>query len=147
MAELLDHRHRVRPQIHRPVLPTCSRTVHGVTVTIVEPGIPPKVAVILVAPGCLGSNRPLVTVDELLRMCATVSFDEVQSTCDVTFWIVPSEKKTVAVICSVVPLAKLGLAVRPFTRRELELLHEQLRREPELRAGARSPNKLGDNSE
>ena len=75
----------------------CSE-VHGATVTLVEPSIPLSSAVMVVTPGLLGINRPLALGDELLMMCATFAFEEVQSTSDVTSSVLPSEKTAIAII-------------------------------------------------
>jgi hypothetical protein len=53
-------------------------------------------------------SPPFFFGDELM-ICATLALDEVQETCEVRFWEVPSEKAPVAVICSLVPIATLGL--------------------------------------
>jgi hypothetical protein len=63
----------------------------------------------VVAPGSLAISRPSVLGDELLMMCATFSLEEVQSTSDVTFSMVPSEKMAAAIICSVSPPGRVGL--------------------------------------
>ena len=83
------------------------------TVTRVEPSIPSSSAVIVVASGFLvgvAKSSPLLFGDSLLMMCAAFVLEEVQSTCDVTFCVVPSEKTAVATICICVPPAIVGLA-------------------------------------
>ena len=81
-------------------VPTIPGEDHDVTLTVKEPErvtVPCiNVAVISVVPTLCGFNRPLVLGDELLMMCATVSFEEVQLQLLVTFCTEPSENTAVA---------------------------------------------------
>jgi len=76
-----------------------------VTVKVVLPETVPEVAVMVVAvPIAMAVAKPL------LLTVATYGLDELQVTCVVISWVVPSEKVPVAVSCWVVPPGTLGLA-------------------------------------
>jgi hypothetical protein len=79
----------------------------GVTVRVVEPEMPPEVAVIVAVPAATVVALPLVPA--VLLMVATDAADELQVTDAVRSWVVLSEKVPVAVNCWVVPRAMLGL--------------------------------------
>jgi len=64
----------------------------------------PEMAVIVVIPGEMTVARPL------LLTVATDGFDELQVTCVVISWAVPSEYVPVAVSCGVNPTLTVGLA-------------------------------------
>jgi hypothetical protein len=73
------------------------------TVRAVLPEIPPEVAVMVEVPATTAVARPLpLTV-------ATDVLDEVQVTCVVISWLVPSEYVPVAANCWVTPAGMLGL--------------------------------------
>jgi len=78
------------------------------TVSVVDPGMFPDVAVIVVVPVETEVASPLEPA--ALLMVATVVDDELQITDVVTFCVVLSEKVPAAVNCCVVPGAILGLA-------------------------------------
>ena len=78
--------------------------VAEVTVRVVLPEILPEVAVMVAVPAATAVARPL------LLTVATDVLDEVQVTCVVISWVVPSEYVPVAVNCWVVPAGMLGLA-------------------------------------
>jgi len=75
-----------------------------VTVRIVFPEILPKVAVMAVVPVAPAVARPLLLTD------ATEVLDELQMTCAVISWLVPSEYVPEAANCRVFPAGMLGLA-------------------------------------
>jgi hypothetical protein len=78
--------------------------VAEVTVSVVVPEILPEVAVMLVAPAVTAVARPL------LLTVATEVLDELQLTCEVKSWLVPSENVPVAANCPVLCRGVLGLA-------------------------------------
>jgi hypothetical protein len=78
--------------------------VAEVTVSVVLPEILPEVAVMVAVPAKTDVARPL------LLTVATDVFDEVQVTCMLTSWLVPSEYLPVAINCWVVPAGMLGVA-------------------------------------
>jgi hypothetical protein len=78
--------------------------VAEVTVRVVLAETAPEVAVMVAVPGAMAVARPL-----LLTVAAN-GLDELQVTCVVISWVVPSEKVAVAVNCWVVPPGTLGLA-------------------------------------
>jgi hypothetical protein len=76
-----------------------------VTVRVVLPETVPEVAVMVVAvPIAMAVAKPL------LSTVAANGLEELQVTCIVISWVVPSEKVPVAVSCWVVPPGTLGLA-------------------------------------
>src|SRR3990172_3212222 len=79
--------------------------VAGVTVSVVLPDLPPKVAVIVVGPAATDVANPLVAVS--LLMTAVAVSDELQVTTEVRSCVVLSEYIPVAVNCWVVPHAML----------------------------------------
>ena len=78
--------------------------VAEVTVRVVFPEILPEVAVIVEVPAATAEARPL------LLTVATDGFEELQVTCVLIPWLVPSEYVPVAVNCLVIPAGMLGLA-------------------------------------
>jgi hypothetical protein len=82
-------------------------SVAEVTVSVVEPDIPPDVAVIVVEPTADDVASPLEPAE--LLMAATAAADEFQVTDAVRSCVVLSENVPVAVNCCVVPLTMLGL--------------------------------------
>ncbi len=74
----------------------------GVTERVVLPEILPEVAVMIVPPPPTAMARPL------LLIVATDAF-ELQVTCVVISWLVPSENAPVAVNCRMTPAGRLGL--------------------------------------
>jgi hypothetical protein len=78
-------------------------TTAAVTVTVAEPWMPLRVAVMEVLPIAKPVTSPLVP--ETLLTCATVLSPDVQLTCVVRFAVLPSLKVPVAVSCTVVPFA------------------------------------------
>ena len=116
-AELV--RFCVVPSVNVPVAVNCcvsplaTRRVAGVTaidastaavtVSVVVPLTLPEVAVIVVEPVASAEARPV------MQIVATATFDEVQATVPVRFWVVPSVNVPVAVNCCVRPLAMDGL--------------------------------------
>ena len=78
--------------------------VAAVTVRVVLPEILPEAAVMVEEPAATAVARPL------LFTVATDVLDEVQVTCVVISWVVPSEYVPVAVNCWVVPrnFARIG---------------------------------------
>ena len=83
-------------------------SVAELTVRVVEPEMLPEVAVIVVLPAATGVTCPLEPA--ALLMVATDALDELQVTDVVIFCVLLSEKAPVAVNCSVVLRAMLGLA-------------------------------------
>jgi hypothetical protein len=81
--------------------------VADVTVRVVEPEMPPEVAVIVAVPAATAVALPLVPA--ALLMVAKDAADELQVTEVVRSCVVLSEKVPVAVNCWVVPRAMLGL--------------------------------------
>jgi hypothetical protein len=81
--------------------------VAEVTDRIAENEMLPEVAVIVVVPAETGVTFPLEPA--VLLTVATDAANELQVTDDVIFCVLPSEKIPVAVNCSVVPRAMLGL--------------------------------------
>jgi hypothetical protein len=81
--------------------------VAEVTVSVVDPGIPPSVAVIVVEPAATEVAKPLEPA--ALLMVATPAADGLQATAVVRFCVVLSEYVPIAVNCRVVPLTMLGL--------------------------------------
>jgi hypothetical protein len=77
-------------------------SVAGVTVRVVLPEIPPKVAVMVVVPAARAVARPL-----LLTVAAEV-FDEAQVTSGVRSWLVPSEYAPMAANFWVDPTGMAG---------------------------------------
>ena len=75
-----------------------------ITVTVVLPRILPEVAVMVAVPPTTAVTRPVVLT------VATVKLDELQVTCVVISWVVPSENVPVAVSCWVPPTDMFGLA-------------------------------------
>jgi hypothetical protein len=67
-----------------------------------------SVAVIMVVPAVTDVAKPFEPV--MLLTIATSVFDEVQSTADDQFNVVPSVNLAMAINCSVVPVAKVALA-------------------------------------
>ncbi len=67
--------------------------VADVTVSVVLPEIFTRLAVMVVAPVATAVARPV------LLIVATDVFDELQVTCKVKSWVVPSENVPVAVNC------------------------------------------------
>ena len=67
--------------------------VAAVTVRVVVPEIPPKVAVMLEVPAATAVARPLLSI------VTTGVLDELQVTCEDTSWLVPSEYVPEAAIC------------------------------------------------
>jgi hypothetical protein len=82
-------------------------SVAAVTVSVVDPDLPPNVAVIVVEPAVTDVARPLEP--DALLMVATPAVNEFQVTDVVRFCVVPSEYVPVAVNCRVVPSTMLGL--------------------------------------
>jgi hypothetical protein len=80
-------------------------SVAEVTVRVVLPETVPEVAVMVAVPAAMA-----VVAKPLLLTVATNGLDELQVTCVVISWVVPSEKVPVAVSCWVVPPGTLGLA-------------------------------------
>jgi len=78
--------------------------VARVTVRVVLPEIAPEVAVMVEVPAATAVARPL------LLTVATDVLDELQVTCVVISWLVPSEYVPVAANCIVLPTGRLGLA-------------------------------------
>ena len=78
--------------------------VAEVAVRVVLPEILPEVAVMVAVPAATAVARPL------LLTVATDGLDELQMTCGVTSWFVPSEYVPEAVNCWAFPTGKLGLA-------------------------------------
>jgi hypothetical protein len=78
--------------------------IAGVTVRVVFPEILPEVAVMVAVPAPTAVARPL------LFTVATDVLDELQVTCVVISWLVPSEYVPEAVNCLVTPTGTLGLA-------------------------------------
>jgi len=74
-----------------------------VTVTVVAPDTPPRVAVIVALPTPIPVTRPWLPGASLT--VASVGAEEIQVTNAVRFWVVPSEKSPVAMSCSLVPSA------------------------------------------
>ena len=74
------------------------------TVTIALPDWLPNLAVMLAVPAATGEARPL------LLTSATDGFDEVQITCVVISWLVPSEYTPVAINCWATPASMVALA-------------------------------------
>jgi hypothetical protein len=83
-------------------------SVAAVTVSVVDPEIPPDAAVTVVEPVATGVARPCEP--PALLMLAMVVDDEPHVTVVVRFCVEPSEYVPVAVNCLVVPSAILGLA-------------------------------------
>ena len=83
-------------------------SVAELTVRAVEPEMLPEVAVIVAVPAATGVASPKEPV--VLLIVATNVFDELHVTDVVIFCVLLSEKVPVAVNCSVVPRAILGLA-------------------------------------
>jgi hypothetical protein len=75
----------------------------GVTVSVVDPAIPPKLAVIVEIPTAKDVVRPV----ELHK--ATLEFEVFHVTAFVRSCVLPSEYVPVALNCSVSPRAKLGI--------------------------------------
>ena len=71
---------------------------------IVFPEILPKLAIMFVVPAAIAVARPL------LFIVATAGFDELQVTCEVRSFVVPSENEPVAANCWVAPILMLGVA-------------------------------------
>jgi hypothetical protein len=95
---------------------TIEVSVAGFTVTVVEPVTAvepdPKVASMAAVP-VVWPVWPVLTspwVGKKLLTNATVGVFEIQSTCVVRTWVLPSLKKPMAVICSVSPAGIEGLA-------------------------------------
>jgi hypothetical protein len=82
-------------------------SVAEVTVSVVDPDIPPDVAVIVVEPAVAEVASPLDPA--ALLMAATAAADEFQVTSVVRSCVVLSEYVPVAVNCCVVPFTMLGL--------------------------------------
>ena len=80
-------------------------SVAAVTVSVVLPDLPPKVAVMVVVPRPMAVANPLES-DALLTEAVDVSA-ELQVTCEVRSWVVLSEYVPVAVYCKVNPLGRL----------------------------------------
>ena len=78
--------------------------VAEVTVRVVLPEILPEVAVIVAVPAATAVARPL------LLTVATDVLDELQVTCAVISWLVPSEYLPEAASCWLFPAGMLGLA-------------------------------------
>jgi hypothetical protein len=78
--------------------------IAGVTVRVVLPEMLPEVAVTMDIPTAAVVARPM------LLTVATDVFDEVQVTCVVISWLVPSEYVPEAANCLVSPAGTLGLA-------------------------------------
>jgi len=74
-----------------------------VTVTVVAPDTPPRVALIVALPTPIPVTRPWLPGASLT--VASVGAEETQVTNVVRFWVVPSEKSPVAMSCSLVPVA------------------------------------------
>ena len=96
--------------------------VAEVTVREAPPGIPPEVAEMVVVPAATAVARPL------LLTVATDGFDELQVTCAVTSWLVPSEYAPVAISCWVTPIGTLELA--DVTRMEDRVAEDTVREAP-----------------
>lgn len=62
--------------------------VAGVTVSVAEPETPPSVAPMVVEPWPVELARPFEPA--ALLMVATAALEELQVTCEVRFWVVPS---------------------------------------------------------
>ena len=77
--------------------------VAEVTERVVAPEIVPEVAVMVAVPAATAVARPL------LLTFATSVFDELQVTCTVVSWLVPSEYAPEAINCWVSPTGMLGL--------------------------------------
>ena len=80
--------------------------VAAFTVRPVEPDTPPDAAVIVVDPAATAVANPL---EPAALLMVAVPFEEVQVTVLVKSCVVLSEKVPVAVNCSLVPFAMLGL--------------------------------------
>ena len=74
-----------------------------VTVTVVVPDTPAKVALIVALPAALPVTRPWLGA--VLLTATTDGAEETQVTNAVRFWVVPSEKSPVAMSCRLVLLA------------------------------------------
>jgi hypothetical protein len=83
-------------------------SVAAVTVSIVEPVTVPAFAEIVAVPGPMLLTKPCVGA--ALLMVATAGVVELHCTVLVMFCVLPSEKVPVAVNCSVVPDAMVGIA-------------------------------------
>ena len=79
----------------------------GVTVTVVAPDTPPRVAVIVALPAPVPITRPWLPA---ALLTVTGGAEEAQVTNAVRSWVVPSEKFPVALSCSLVPAAIEELA-------------------------------------
>jgi hypothetical protein len=77
--------------------------IAGVTVRIVFPEMVPKVAIMVAVPTATPVARPVLLID------ANDVLDELQMTCVVISWLVPSENVPVATNCWVIPTGRLGL--------------------------------------
>jgi hypothetical protein len=77
--------------------------VAEVTVRVVLPEIVPEVTLMVAVPGAMAVARPV------LSTVATVVFEEVQVTCVVISWLVPSVYGPEAANCWVTPTGTLGL--------------------------------------
>ena len=80
----------------------CSWRHFAVTVRVVVPRIVTNLAVMVVVPGAIAAARPL------LLIVATVGSDELQVTCEVRSFVVPSENEPVAANGWVAPIRILG---------------------------------------
>jgi hypothetical protein len=90
------------------VVTAMDTSVAEVTIRVEEPEMLPEVAVIVAVPAATAVTFPLEP-DVLLIVAAGV-FDELHVTDDVIFCVLLSEKVPVAVNCSLVPRAMIGLA-------------------------------------
>ena len=77
--------------------------VAEVTVRVVLPGIAPNLAVMIAVPAATAVASPL------LFTVATDGLEELQVTCTVVSWLVPSEYAPEAANCWVTPTGMLGL--------------------------------------
>jgi hypothetical protein len=82
-------------------------SVAEVTVSVVDPDLPPDIALIVVEPAVAEVASPLDPAE--LLMAATAAVDEYQVTAVVRSCVVLSENVPVALNCCVVPLTMLGL--------------------------------------
>ena len=81
-----------------------------VTVTVLAPDTPPRVAVIVALPTPIPVTRPWLPGASLT--VASDGAEETQVTNAVRFWVVPSEKSPVAMSCSLVPVGDCGIGWR-----------------------------------
>jgi hypothetical protein len=95
---------------------------------VVEPEMPPEVAVMVVVPAETAVARPLVPWESL--MVAAAGFDELQETEVVKSWVelleyVPSAVNCVVVFGAMLPLAGVTVIETSVTEAELPPLHPE----------------------